>query len=123
MFKKILQSLSKSQSAKAAPIVAPAKNPLIPVMPARPSGVLDQIAKGPAAAEAPATPAAPVVLTPEQLCEIAPKTPKDQVSARLRLLYRRYNRSASSLDATTRAEADKMLEAIVLVREKYFGEI
>jgi hypothetical protein len=48
---------------------------------------------------------------------------KDQIRDRLKLLYRRYNRAASSLDAKTRAEADKMLDAIVKVREKNFGEI
>jgi hypothetical protein len=45
------------------------------------------------------------------------------VGARLKLLYRRYNRGASSLDAKMRAESEKMLDAIVEVREKYFGEI
>lgn len=49
--------------------------------------------------------------------------PKDQIQTHLKLLYRRYNRSASSLDPKTRGEADRMLDAIVQVREKYFGEI
>jgi hypothetical protein len=93
MFKKILQSLSKSQQAKAQ-------------APARPSGPL---------------PVAP--RTPEELCEITPKMPRDQIAARLKLLYRRYNRGASSLDPKVRAEADRMLDAIVVVREKVFGEI
>jgi hypothetical protein len=48
---------------------------------------------------------------------------KDQIQARLKLLYRRYNRSASSLNAKIRSEADEMLNAIVQVREKNFGEI
>jgi hypothetical protein len=48
---------------------------------------------------------------------------KDQISTRLKLLYRRFNRSASSLDPKVRAEAEKMLNAIVLVREKHFGEL
>lgn len=109
MFKKILQSLSKSQSAKptSAPVATPTKS----------GSVLDKIAKTPVATEAAAAP------TPEEMCEIAPKTPKDQVHARLKLLYRRYNRSASSLDPKIRGEADAMLDAIVRVREKYFGEI
>jgi hypothetical protein len=48
---------------------------------------------------------------------------KDQIQAQLKLLYRRYNRSASSLDSKIRKEADDMLTAIVVVREKNFGEI
>ncbi len=48
---------------------------------------------------------------------------KDQIAARLKLLYRRFNRSASSLDPKVRDEAEKMLTAIVSVREKHFGEI
>lgn len=118
MFKKILQSLSKSQTAKAAtppPAAAPVPAPTPAAspssrLPAKPAGVLDSSARSANA-------------TPDELCEIAPKTPKDQVAARLKLLYRRYNHSASSLDAKTRAEAEKMLTAIVQVREKYFGEI
>jgi hypothetical protein len=48
---------------------------------------------------------------------------KDQIKERLKLLYRRYNRAASSLDNSTRGEADAMLDAIVAVREKHFGAI
>lgn len=48
---------------------------------------------------------------------------KDHIRERLKLLYRRYNRSASSLDPAVRNEAEIMLDAIVRVREKYFGEI
>ena len=47
----------------------------------------------------------------------------EDIKARLALLYRRYNRAASSLDAKVRAEADTMLDAIVAVREKTFGPI
>ncbi len=112
MFKKILQSLSRSQSAKTE---APKYLNPVAGSPAKPSGsVLDKIAK-PAAQVTPQT--------PEELCEVTPKMPKDQIQARLKLLYRRYNRSASSLDSKIRAEADQMLNAIVLVREKHFGEI
>lgn len=111
MFKKILQSLSKSQSAKpaAAPVSKPAE-------PAARSGAAPQ----PTAKKAAAPGAAQ---TPEEMCEIPPKMPKDQIQARLKLLYRRYNRSASSLDPKIRSEADAMLDAIVRVREKHFGEI
>ncbi|SKA80417.1 hypothetical protein SAMN02745166_00630 [Prosthecobacter debontii] len=112
MFKKILQSLSKSQAAKPTAAAPPPRQET-----AKPGEVLQKISK-----VSPAS-AAPVEKTPDELCEIAPKTPKDQVQARLKLLYRRYNRGASSLDPKIRAEADLMLDAIVKVREKYFGEI
>jgi hypothetical protein len=114
MFKKILQSLSKSQQAKTQ---APAKTAAPTPAPAGRSGVLDRVVKP----GAPAGPAAPQ--TPEDLCEVNSKMPKDQIQARLKLLYRRFNRSASSLDPKIRSEADQMLNAIVLVREKYFGEL
>jgi hypothetical protein len=48
---------------------------------------------------------------------------KDEIRDQLKLLYRRFNRSASSLDAKVRGEAETMLNAIVEVREKHFGEI
>jgi hypothetical protein len=118
MFKKILQSLSRSQSAKSE-----APRYLTPVTTTSsakgPGSVLNRIAKPAAAVSAAST--APK--TPEELCEITPKMSKDQIQARLKLLYRRYNRSASSLNAKIRSEADEMLNAIVQVREKNFGEI
>ncbi|TDU71162.1 hypothetical protein EI77_02281 [Prosthecobacter fusiformis] len=114
MFKKILQSLSKSQAAKPAAAAAPVSKP---AETAKPAGPVPKAGK----AAAIATPA--VAKTPEELCEIGPKMPKDQIHSRLKLLYRRYNRSASSLDPKIRGEADSMLDAIVRVREKHFGEI
>jgi hypothetical protein len=48
---------------------------------------------------------------------------KSEIHTRLKLLYKRYNRAASSLNAKTREEADAMLNAIVEVREKHFGTI
>jgi hypothetical protein len=133
MFKKILQSLSKSQSAKTGALAGPPDSP----PPAKTTGVLDRIMRGTpptasllaaqAAAQAAQTAQAAqnqaAQSTPEQLCEISPKMAKDQIYARLKLLYRRYNHSASSLDSKTRSEAEKMLNAIVLVREKHFGQI
>jgi hypothetical protein len=114
MFKKILASLSKSQTAKTE---APKQAPVTAPTPAAQSvgGVLNQIAKPAAAPDKPKS--------PEELCEITPKMSKDQIQAQLKLLYRRYNRSASSLDSKIRKEADDMLTAIVVVREKNFGEI
>ncbi len=61
--------------------------------------------------------------TAEERCGITPGMNKSQITAQLKLLYRRHNRGASSLDPRMRAESEKMLEAIVEVREKYFGEI
>lgn len=111
MFKKILQSLSKSQAAKPTAAVPPTRQ-------ATPKSgeVLQKISQVGAAA-------VPAQKTPEELCEIAPKASKDQIQACLKLLYRRYNRGASSLDPKIRQEADLMLDAIVKVREKHFGEI
>ena len=110
MFKKILQSLSQSQAAK----------PEAPRPAATQAKTTAVSAKTPAAA-APQQPAMPK--TPEYLCEITPKMQRDQIQAQLKLLYRRYNRSASSLDPKIRAQADQMLDAIVIVREKHFGQI
>jgi len=114
MFKKILQSLSLSQSAKKeVPKQVSSPLPLSPTKPA--GGVLNQIAN----------PALVAVISksPEDMCEITSKMSKDQIQTQLKLLYRRYNRSASSLDPKIRLEADAMLTAIVMVREKNFGEI
>lgn len=108
---KILKSLSKSLSGSK-----PAAEVKKPAEAAPKGGVLNQVAKGNAA------PAAKP-LTPEELCEITPKMSKDEIRAQLKLLYRRFNRSASSLDAKVRGEAETMLNAIVEVREKHFGEI
>lgn len=132
MFKKILQSLSRSQAAKQQPVSVPPPQPppqaASPEPVARP--VVQPVAKGAAAPVPVSKKAAKAVVTPavsgpsaEELCEIKPGMTDEQVRTRLKLLYRRYNRSASSLDAGTRGEADTMLDAIVKVREARFGEI
>ena len=113
MFKKILQSLSKSQQTKPQEPASPSV--LLSGASSSGTGILSKVVP---VAGVSATPK-----TPEELCEITPKMPRDEIAARLKLLYRRYNRGASSLDPKVRAEADGMLEAIVLVREKVFGEI
>ncbi|MBE7498357.1 MAG: hypothetical protein HS117_25750 [Verrucomicrobiaceae bacterium] len=109
---KILKSLSKSLSGQK-----PAAEAKKPATTAPKGGVLDQVVKG-RAADMPAK-----ARTPEELCEITPKMSKDEIKARLKLLFRRFNRGASSLDPKVRAEADIMLDAVVAVREKHFGEI
>ncbi len=61
--------------------------------------------------------------SPESICGINVKMPKYEIRKRLAVLYRRYNRAASSLDAKMRAQSEMMLDAIVKVREKYFDPI
>ena len=129
MFKKLLQSLTRSTPPPAPKPAAPAP---------KGGSLLDKVsstkAPPPAAAPAPSAKAAKAPakaappppakkLTPEEMCAITPKMSKDEIRAQLKLLYRRFNRGASSLDAKVRDEADAMLDAIVAVREKTFGEI
>lgn len=116
MFKRVLQSLSKSlgggKPTPAAPVQAPAAPKTAPkTAPTKQPAVV-----------APA-PTPKSVQTPEELCGITAAMSKAEISAQLKLLYRRYNRGASSLNAKVRVEADSMLDAIVAVREKHFGEI
>jgi hypothetical protein len=68
-------------------------------------------------------PLAKIAPTPEELCGITPKMSKDEIRAKLAILYRRYNRATSSLDAKLRAESEEMLDAVVAVRERVFGPI
>lgn len=109
---KLLKSLSKSLGGNKSASAGKSKT-------AKSGGsVLDQVVKG----RSPVNSSGPPK-SAEELCEITPKMPKDAIMARLKLLYRRFNRSASSLDAGVRDEAEIMLNAIVEVREKHFGEI
>lgn len=108
---KILKSLSKSLGSSAKATEAK------PVA-AKEGTLLDKVSKVSAAAAKAEPPK-----SPEEMCGITPKMSKDEVKAQLKLLFRRYNRSASSLDAKLRNEADRMLDAIVQMREKHFGEI
>ena len=122
MFKKVLQSISKSLSRQTdvpvKPATAPRNAPPSPASfpPPPPAGKATA-----SSAPAPVSKSSPS--TPEGLLGIEPKMNKEQIRDRLKLLYRRYNRAASSLDNATRSEADAMLDAIVAVREKNFGEI
>lgn len=109
---KILKSLSKSLGG-----AKPATTETKPA--AKEGSLLDKVNKS---APAPAQQAEPSK-SPEELCGITPKMAKDEIKSQLKLLFRRYNRSASSLDAKLRKEADQMLDAIVQMREKHFGEI
>jgi hypothetical protein len=107
---KILKSLSKSLGGSKP--AAEAKST------AKEGSLLDKVNKS-----APATANVEPPKSPEDLCGITPKMPKEEIKAQLKMLFRRYNRSASSLDAKLRGEADQMLDAIVQMREKHFGEI
>lgn len=109
MFKKIIQSISKSTGRK--PSKKAGKK-------ARGGGVLDKIAKGESLVGGNGKPK-----SPEELCQIKKGMSKGEIYGQLKVLYRRYNRAASSLDAKTRDEAEMMLNAIVEMREKHFGEI
>jgi hypothetical protein len=118
MFKRVLQSLSKSlgggkpaPAAPLPPVEAPAVSKAAP-----PSQPVKQSTPTPVTS-------AKEVQTPEELCGITAAMTKAEISAQLKLLYRRYNRGASSLNAKVRLDADSMLDAIVAVREKHFGEI
>lgn len=119
MFRKVLQSISRSLMSS--------KN--VPEKPSRrvsEGSVLEKVAKGDKLVSPDKTKKkekAADAVSAEKLCGITPKMGKDEVKARLKLLYRRYNRSSSSLDAKMRAESEKMLDAIVEVREKFFGQI
>lgn len=122
MFKKVLNSLTKSLGRSTDP-----KKPA-PAKPAPEAAKAEaEVAKPAPKAESKGESALKKIVTPakspEELCGIESKMSKDQIKERLKLLYRRFNRAASSLDAKTRAEADEMLDAIVRVREKTFGEI
>jgi hypothetical protein len=58
--------------------------------------------------------------TSEELCEINPETMnKDEIRTHLKILYKRHNEAAASLNKELRNEAEKMLDAIVDCRNKY----
>jgi hypothetical protein len=114
-----LKSIFRSKDAPkpGAPAQAPTSpRPQAPVQVQEPP----KADKGKGTAKVPAPRPQP---TPEDLCGITPKMSKDEVRQRLAVLYRRYNRATSSLDAKLRAEAEEMLDAIVAIREKVFGPI
>jgi hypothetical protein len=113
MFRKVLQSLSRSLSSKPKAEFTAKR--------AAQGSLLERVAHPPG--NRAGVPSNQGKETAESLCGISPKMPRDQVAAQIKLLYRRYNRAASSLDVNVRAEAERMLDAIVEVREKWFGPI
>ncbi len=115
MFRKVIQSLSRSLGSS--------KQPQAKRRQVSEGSVLEKMAKPPkGGSRSPAKTRADTD-SAEQLCGITPGMGKPEISARLKMLYRRHNRAASSLDATLRAESERMLDAIVEVREKHFGLI
>ena len=130
MFKRVLQSLTKTLTGKDEPkpgTWGASGSQTKPKAKSMGGSLLDKITATFAATAGKISPPPAVVVgktrSPEDLCGIKPKMPKDEIKARLALLYRRYNRATSSLDAKLRAEAETMLDAIVAVREKTFGPI
>ncbi len=62
----------------------------------------------------------PLTASPEELCGIDPAAMnRDEIRAQLALLYRRHNHAAGSLNKELRDEAEMMLDAIVICRERY----
>ena len=117
MFKNLKSLFGSKASAKGTTPATASPEPVVATAAAR----------TPVATPVPVPAKAPVVKvpekSPEELCGITPKMPKEEVRQKLALLYRRYNRATSSLDGPLRAEADRMLDAIVTIREKVFGPI
>ena len=64
-------------------------------------------------------PALPESATAEELCELTDGMTHEELRAQLSKLYRRHNRAASSLNPELRAQAERMLDAIVEVRHRY----
>ena len=117
MFKRVIQSLSKSLSRQQAAAPSETAAPAPAAAKPKASG------KSEAPLKTMEPPGAKSNLSPEELCGIDAKMNKEAIRERLKLLYARFNRAASSLDEKTRKEADAMLDAIVTVREKHFGSI
>jgi len=68
----------------------------------------------------------PVTALPsvEELCEIDPKTMnREEIRAHLKILYKRHNEAAASLNEELRKEAETMLDAIVECRGKYIDNV
>lgn len=62
-------------------------------------------------------------MTPEAICEIDPKKMnRSEIKDRLAMLYQRHNQAASSLNPELQEEAEHMLQAIVVCRQKYVDE-
>jgi len=122
MFKNLKSFFTSKEAPKEPATLSILKpTPVAPVTASAPAAPAKTSA--PPTTPQPAKSAAAKQQTPEELCGVTAKMAKDEVRQRLALLYRRYNRATSSLDGQLRAEAEKMLDAIVAVRDKVFGPI
>lgn len=148
MFKKVFSRLFGAKKS-SPPRVAPASSQAQPVtgtgIPAPVTAPATQLPAAKPAAAASAAPAAPAAAkeekkpaalqqwekeaskaldpkaSPELICGVTAGMSREEIHERLAMLYRRHNRAASSLDAKLRDEAEVMLEAISVLREKHFG--
>jgi hypothetical protein len=124
MFKKFIQSFSKTRP-DAEPVTPSPAKPTTPPAATANKGKAEVKGKGKEPEPKAVTksePPAPAK-TAEELCEIKTGMSKEEIKARLAFLYRRYNSATSSLDAKLRKEAEIMLDAVVVIREKTFGPI
>ena len=63
-------------------------------------------------------------MTPEAMCELdLDQMDRDEIKAKLAMLYKRHNHAAGSLNPDLREEAEKMLDAIAHCREKYVDKV
>jgi hypothetical protein len=141
MFKKVFESLSKTftnrdEASKTADTSAPAGR--TKPAPEKKTSILDKLSGGIATLHTENKPEKKAEkkpekkkffarktpsISPEELCGVTSAMNKEQIRSRLAMLYRRHNRATSSLDAKLRDEAERMLTAVVTVREKHFGPI
>jgi hypothetical protein len=118
------ESLTVKTDGFPQPVNSQPRTPISnPVATATPPRAAAAKTPAPASTSGKKTPGAVFAPTPEQLCNISPNMTPEQVRQRLAMLYRRYNQAASSLNAGLRTEAEAALDAIVAVREKYFGPV
>ena len=103
MFAKLFRALfgrKKSSDAKEAPVTEAELN-------------------DPAELAAQPVTTASATATAEELCGLRDGMTHEELRAQLSKLYRRHNRAASSLNPELRAEAERMLDAIVEIRHRY----
>lgn len=122
MFKIVKSLFGGKENATPGAAAAPASPASASVAPAPVPAPSKTAAPVKAAAKA-KPPVPEKVAPPEEICGITSGMSKEDIRKRLALLYKRYNRATSSLDAGLRAEAEKTLDAVVAVREKTFGPI
>lgn len=103
MFTKLLQLLG----LKKKPSEAPTEESIQPEASHAPQAPVESL------------PPKPSTATSEELCELRDGMTHEELQAHLAKLYQRHNRAASSLNPDLRAEAERMLDAIVDIRHRY----